>query len=72
MGTSLGQRWMKESAPAACNCSRALLRRIATHVPTASKKERAALALREFLLLNHLYALEAEAIPNPNAKTPKA
>jgi hypothetical protein len=33
-------------------------------------KERAAMALREFLLLNHLYILEAEAVTNPNAKTP--
>jgi hypothetical protein len=36
------------------------------------QKERAALALREFLLLNHLFVLEAQAIPNPNAKTAKA
>jgi hypothetical protein len=32
------------------------------------RKERAALALREFLLLNHLYVLEAEAVPNPHAR----
>lgn len=32
------------------------------------QKVRAALALREFLLLNHLYILESQAIPNPNAK----
>lgn len=36
------------------------------------QKERAALALREFLLLNHLFILEAQAVPNPNAKSPKA
>jgi uncharacterized protein (TIGR02391 family) len=33
-------------------------------------KQRAAVALREFLLLNHLYAMEAEAVKNENAKTP--
>jgi hypothetical protein len=33
------------------------------------QKERAALALREFLLLNHLYVLESQAISNPNAKS---
>jgi hypothetical protein len=35
-------------------------------------KERAAIALREFLLLNHLYILEAQAISNPNAKSPNS
>jgi hypothetical protein len=33
-------------------------------------KERDAMALREFLFLNHLYVLEAEAVPNANAKMP--
>lgn len=32
------------------------------------QKERASVALGEFLLLNHLYVLESQAIPNTNAK----
>jgi hypothetical protein len=39
--------------------------------PRAHRKqrERASLALQEFLLLNHLYVLESQAISNPNTKS---